>query len=169
MKHLLPLSLLFATLCACRSATPDAAGDSSASTDGGTSDGGADDDGGTGDGGGGDSGDGGSPPVDLDGDGADSTVDCDDSDPLVFPGAAETLWNDQDDDCDGVVDADGSYSGDLNLQATAVYKGEAYSYLVPCHATLSRGRDGADFLVTCTPDLDLDKAEELLGASLTGR
>jgi Putative metal-binding motif len=96
-----------------------------------------------------------------------ATVDCDDSDPLVYPGADETLWNDTDDDCDGVVDADGAYSGDLNLQATAVYEGENYSYLVPCAAMLNRGRDGADFTLTCTPDLDQALAEELLGANVT--
>ena len=41
--------------------------------------------------------------VDLDGDGFDSTVDCDDSDPAVHPGASE-VCNGVDDDCDGFVD-----------------------------------------------------------------
>lgn len=161
-RLLLPL-----LLWACRSATPDQVGDSAVSGDGGGVDGGADGGVAVGDGGGGSGGDSGSAPIDLDGDGADSTVDCDDGDPLVFPGAEETLWNDKDDDCDGVVDADGSYSGDLNLEASAVYKGQSYSYLAPCTATLSRGRDGADFLLTCTPDLAQELAEELLGASLS--
>jgi hypothetical protein len=41
--------------------------------------------------------------VDLDGDGYDATVDCDDGDPAVHPGAEETC-NGVDDDCDGYVD-----------------------------------------------------------------
>ncbi len=45
----------------------------------------------------------GEPPVDADGDGHDATVDCDDSDPAVFPGADE-LCNGIDDDCDAEVD-----------------------------------------------------------------
>lgn len=40
---------------------------------------------------------------DADNDGAVSCVDCDDADPLRFPGADETC-NAQDDDCDGTVD-----------------------------------------------------------------
>jgi len=46
------------------------------------------------------------PCVDADGDGFDQCdpgPDCDDLDPLVFPGAAE-LCNDRDDDCDGETD-----------------------------------------------------------------
>ena len=45
---------------------------------------------------------------DLDGDGFDAEVvggtDCDDTDPLVSPGALERTCNDIDDDCDGLTD-----------------------------------------------------------------
>lgn len=39
-------------------------------------------------------------PDDEDGDGVDATTDCDDMDPLVFPGQVETPYNGIDDDCD---------------------------------------------------------------------
>ncbi|MDI1447417.1 choice-of-anchor L domain-containing protein [Polyangium sp. 6x1] len=44
--------------------------------------------------------------VDNDGDGANSCDDCDDTDPTVHPGAAETC-NEVDDDCDSEVDEGG--------------------------------------------------------------
>ena len=47
--------------------------------------------------------DGSSLPVDLDGDGADSTIDCDDNDPLNFPGNPE-VCDGADNDCDTVID-----------------------------------------------------------------
>ncbi|MEN0065310.1 MAG: putative metal-binding motif-containing protein [Myxococcota bacterium] len=42
---------------------------------------------------------------DRDGDGVVAREDCDDNDPLVFPGASEAC-NERDDDCDGSVDED---------------------------------------------------------------
>lgn len=39
--------------------------------------------------------------VDLDGDGYEAAVDCDDSDPLVHPGAAEVKYDGIDQDCNG--------------------------------------------------------------------
>lgn len=43
-------------------------------------------------------------PYDEDGDGALCTVDCDDTNPAVFPGNVEICDNGIDDDCDGDVD-----------------------------------------------------------------
>jgi hypothetical protein len=51
-------------------------------------------------------GDCGAPPVDEDGDGFLSDVDCDDSDPLIYPGATEICDDSVDNDCDGLVDLD---------------------------------------------------------------
>jgi len=44
------------------------------------------------------------PPVDADGDTYDVTVDCDDSDPAIHPGAAEVCGDSVDNNCDGAVD-----------------------------------------------------------------
>ncbi len=52
-----------------------------------------------------DDGDAGTGGVDADGDGMPSCVDCDDSDPLVYPGRSE-ICSGVDDNCDGVVDRD---------------------------------------------------------------
>ena len=71
------------------------------------------------------------PTVDADGDGFDDTVDCDDLDAEVFPGADE-VCNGEDDDCDGVVpeeeldgDGDGmsACDGDCDDTREDVYAG----------------------------------------------
>jgi hypothetical protein len=41
--------------------------------------------------------------IDADGDGFDEAVDCDDANPVTYPGAVE-LCDNEDNDCDGVVD-----------------------------------------------------------------
>lgn len=40
-------------------------------------------------------------PVDIDGDGHNTSVDCDDADPLIFPGAEDVCEDGVDQDCDG--------------------------------------------------------------------
>ena len=107
-------------------------------------------------------------PRDLDEDGYPAGEDCMDLNPAVHPGADE-IWNGLDDDCDGLFDADGSWAGSTAVQAVAVYEGRRYSFLLDCPFTGVRGSGAFDWIITCTPDPGDDKAQLLLGASLTLR
>lgn len=56
---------------------------------------------------------------DGDGDGYGDSVDCDDADPAVFPGAVESC-DGRDDDCDGVIDEGACVEGGAQSLATFV-------------------------------------------------
>jgi hypothetical protein len=102
---------------------------------------------------------------DVDADGSRSDVDCDDYDPAVHPGASE-VWNSTDDDCDGVTDADGDYTGTATVDATAIYEGNPYSWRVTCPTTLHRSDQSFRFGVICTSDPDDEKMVLLLGSTM---
>lgn len=81
------------------------------------------------------------PEVDADHDGAPATLDCDDDDPTVHPGAEEVACNGVDDDCDGRA-VPGTCVVDLRAADESVR------------------RDGADWW-SVLPDLDGDGWDEL--------
>jgi hypothetical protein len=106
------------------------------------------------------------PPRDLDGDGVTDDVDCDDRDPGRTPGAAER-WDGEDNDCDGRPDADGTFTGNLPLDATTIYEGRTYRFRLNCPATVRRDRRTLALEAACTPDPADTDAQRTLGASLT--
>ena len=59
--------------------------------------------------------------ADLDGDGADCSLDCDDSNPEVFPGAEEVPGNGIDENCDGLDDAVVSIDDDALHLSISLY------------------------------------------------
>jgi len=87
--------------------------------------------------------------VDVDGDGFTADEDCNDYDPRQYPGAEE-VFDDLDNDCDGLVDAEGSYAGSFVLAVDAVYEGVPYDWSLDCPMTLLRAGMSLAFTVTCT-------------------
>jgi hypothetical protein len=110
----------------------------------------------------------GEPARDLDGDGYPAGEDCMDLNAEVHPDATE-VWNGLDDDCDGVFDADGAWSGELSVAAQAIYEGRRYTFSLRCPVAGNRASGAFDWLATCTPDADDEDAMRLLGATLTLR
>ena len=63
--------------------------------------------------------------------------DCNDYDEGVYPGAPEE-WNAVDDDCNGRVDADGSYDGNVDVIGQVIIEGIAYNFGLVCPASVMR-------------------------------
>jgi len=111
--------------------------------------------------------------LDADADGSDACTDCDDTDPLRFPGADERC-NGLDDDCDGTArpeeadvascetcDGAGFWSGTLDLE------GEALSAAI---ASLTSAQDcDSYFEATTFMFVDLDKVNNEVECVYTGR
>ncbi len=87
-------------------------------------------------------------PLDLDGDGSPATEDCDDLDDRRYPGAEE-VFDEVDNDCDGLVDADGSYTGTASMSASTTYEGKLREGLFDCPVEMSRSLAIIDFTITC--------------------
>ena len=104
--------------------------------------------------------------VDIDEDGFLEGEDCDDWDPAINPDAAE-VFDHIDNNCDGIIDYDGRYSGTISMTATAIYEGNPYSFAQDCTAVIERERGVLDAQITCVIDLSQDKADVLLGSELT--
>lgn len=82
--------------------------------------------------------------VDTDGDGAPDEVDCDPTDPAVFPGATE-ICSGVDEDCDGEIDeADAADATDWFPDADGDSFGDAASPTRACEAPPGLIADGSD-------------------------
>ncbi len=100
-------------------------------------------------------------PFDLDGDGSFASDDCDDLDDRRHPGADE-VFDEVDNDCDGLVDADGTYTGTAELSAITFYSGAERTGEFDCTAALSRSLAVLDFAVTCPVTHDDPDEQEVL-------
>lgn len=104
--------------------------------------------------------------VDEDEDGYAREDDCDDDDASIHPGAEE-IFDGYDNDCDGVIDANGSYSGTLTLQARGWYEGVAHDLEYECPMEMERGLTSAAWVVRCSTESDDRWGRTLIGATLT--
>lgn len=104
-------------------------------------------------------------PTDLDGDGHPAETDCNDTNVHVHPGAEEA-WNDVDDDCDGIIDADGAWTGTMDVGISTVYEGRPYTFALDCPFVGTRAAGVLDYAITCTTDADDVNAARMIGATL---
>lgn len=104
-------------------------------------------------------------PIDQDGDGFDETEDCNDTAPAINPAASED-WNGFDDDCDGRIDGDGTFRGDVAMEAVGEFEGQRYTFDLTCPGVVEREREALTVRVTCLPDSEDDMAMRLLGEQL---
>lgn len=105
-------------------------------------------------------------PRDRDEDGYDETQDCDDEDAEVHPGAEEA-FDGIDNDCDGRIDANGEFRGQLTVVAEGWYEGTKYTITPDCPVELTRELTEAPFTVTCTVPSTDTYGVLLLGETLT--
>ena len=103
---------------------------------------------------------------DIDQDGFLEDVDCDDWNPNIYP-EAEEIWNDEDDDCDGYVDIDGVYTGQLQAHSVGIYNGQSYVFSDICRGEVVLVRGQVTMTIQCDIDQNQEKAALLLGQTLS--
>lgn len=104
--------------------------------------------------------------IDRDGDGYPVQDDCDDDDDAIHPGATE-VFDGYDNDCDGVIDANGSYSGTLSLSAKGWYEGTPHDLSYSCPMEAERALTSAAWTVTCSTEESDTWGRLLIGETLT--
>ena len=87
---------------------------------------------------------------DADRDGYHASVDCDDHNRRVHPGAEEICVNGRDDNCNGTADGC-DWSGDHVLEGTELWASEKYAGLGSTLAICDANGDGVDDVVTSAP------------------
>ena len=101
-------------------------------------------------------------PFDRDQDGSLAADDCDDLDDRRYPGAEE-IWDEVDNDCDDLVDGDGSYTGTFVATANTVFEGLDRVGNFTCTTTMTRSNGLLDYSITCpVTHPDPDEEEVLL-------
>ncbi|HJN75552.1 MAG TPA: putative metal-binding motif-containing protein [Myxococcota bacterium] len=108
----------------------------------------------------------GEPVIDLDEDGFPREEDCDDGDASINPDAEE-VFDGFDNDCDGVIDASGSYSGSFGIAARGWFEGDPHDLAYDCPMEMERELISADWVVTCTIPSGDEWGRLLLGETLT--
>ena len=88
--------------------------------------------------------------TDVDGDGYGATVDCDDNDVEVHPGATETCGNGRDDNCNGTSDGC-DWSGENVLEGTELTTTNDYSQLGTALSVCDANGDGVDDVIVSAP------------------
>jgi hypothetical protein len=88
---------------------------------------------------------------DRDQDGFTDGEDCNDYDADVYPGAVES-WNAVDDDCNGRVDADGTYSGSVQTSGGVVIEGVETLFSMSCPVVMIRSQATLELEIHCTPE-----------------